>query len=57
VIKCLLIVPFPESSLNEEAGRQFMENYEGFFSHAKLYTSVHAKPTAAQAKLIEQHYA
>jgi len=34
-----------------------MENYEGFFSHAKLYTSVHAKPTAAQAKLIEQHYA
>jgi ubiquitin-conjugating enzyme E2 S len=27
VIKCLLIVPFPESSLNEEAGRQFMEDY------------------------------
>jgi len=26
-IKCLLIVPFPESALNEEAGRQFMENY------------------------------
>lgn len=28
VIKCLLIVPFPESSLNEEAGRQFMEDYQ-----------------------------
>jgi ubiquitin-conjugating enzyme E2 S len=27
VIKCLLIVPFPESSLNEEAGKIFMENY------------------------------
>ena len=27
VIKCLLIVPFPESSLNEEAGKLFMENY------------------------------
>ena len=31
VIKCLLIVPFPESSLNEEAGRQFMEDYESYF--------------------------
>ena len=30
VIKCLLIVPFPESSLNEEAGRQFMEDYATF---------------------------
>ena len=43
VIKCLLIVPFPESSLNEEAGRQFMEDYSQFFQHAKLYTQVHAK--------------
>ena len=30
VIRCLLIVPFPESSLNEEAGREFMDNYESF---------------------------
>ena len=30
VIKCLLIVPFPESSLNEEAGRQFMEDYQQY---------------------------
>lgn len=56
VVKCLLIVPFPESSLNEEAGREFMENYQEFFSHAKLYTGVHARPTIAQAKMIEQHY-
>jgi ubiquitin-conjugating enzyme E2 S len=34
VIKCLLIVPFPESSLNEEAGREFMEDYDTFFEHA-----------------------
>jgi len=27
IIRCLLIVPFPESSLNEEAGKQFMEDY------------------------------
>ena len=47
VIKCLLIVPFPESSLNEEAGREFMENYDDFFNNARLYTSVHAKPTQA----------
>jgi Ubiquitin-conjugating enzyme len=57
VVKCLLIVPFPESSLNEEAGREFMENYDDFFNNARLYTSVHAKPTPAQMKLIEQHIA
>jgi len=28
VIQCLLIVPFPESSLNDEAGRLFMQGYE-----------------------------
>jgi ubiquitin-conjugating enzyme E2 S len=57
VVKCLLIVPFPESSLNEEAGREFMENYDDFFNNARLYTQVHARPTQAQAKLIEQHNA
>jgi ubiquitin-conjugating enzyme E2 S len=53
VVKCLLIVPFPESSLNEEAGREFMEDYQEFFSHAKLYTGVHAKPNQTQLKMIE----
>lgn len=43
-IKCLLIVPFPESALNEEAGRLFMESYDEYFAQAKLYTSIHAKP-------------
>ena len=27
IIKCLLIVPFPQSALNEEAGKLFMEDY------------------------------
>ena len=36
VIKCLLIVPFPESSLNEEAGKLFMDDYKEYFKHAKL---------------------
>ncbi|KAM3137060.1 hypothetical protein pb186bvf_010788 [Paramecium bursaria] len=43
VVKCLLIVPFPESSLNEEAGKLFMENYDEYFKHAKLITNIYAK--------------
>ncbi|CAD8067526.1 unnamed protein product [Paramecium primaurelia] len=42
VIKCLLIVPFPESSLNEEAGKLFMENYDEYFKRAKLLTNIYA---------------
>ena len=42
VIKCLLIVPFPQSSLNEEAGKIFMENYQEYFNIAKIYTKIHA---------------
>jgi ubiquitin-conjugating enzyme E2 S len=44
VIRCLLIEPFPESALNEEAGRLFMEEYQSYFSTARLYTTVHAVP-------------
>jgi ubiquitin-conjugating enzyme E2 S len=46
VIRCLLIVPFPESALNEEAGRLIMESYEEYASHARMMTSVHAMPQA-----------
>ena len=42
VIRCLLIVPFPESSLNDEAGKQFMESYDDYAKRARLMTSVHA---------------
>jgi len=35
VIKCLLIVPFPESALNDEAGKLFMEDYEEYSNRAK----------------------
>ncbi|CAM9780549.1 unnamed protein product [Chrysoparadoxa australica] len=44
VIRCLLIVPFPESSLNDEAGKLFMESYDEYHRRAKLLTSVHAMP-------------
>lgn len=42
VIKCLLIIPFPESSLNDEAGKLFMEDYDEYYRMAKLWTSIHA---------------
>lgn len=42
VIKCLMIIPFPESSLNEEAGKLFMENYDEYSKIARIYTEVHA---------------
>jgi len=42
VIRCLLIVPFPESSLNDEAGKLFMDSYDEFARRARLMTHVHA---------------
>jgi len=42
-IKCLLIAPNPESSLNEEAGRLLLEKYDDYARHAKLYTDIHAR--------------
>jgi len=44
VVRCLLIVPFPESALNEEAGRLFMENYADYAAHAAMINRVHAIP-------------
>mmetsp|Transcript_472 Transcript_472/g.664 ORF Transcript_472/g.664 Transcript_472/m.664 type:complete len:133 (+) Transcript_472:511-909(+) len=43
VIRCLLIVPFPESSLNDEAGKLFMESYEEYARRAKLMANVHGR--------------
>jgi ubiquitin-conjugating enzyme E2 S len=48
-VKCLLIVPNPESALNEEAGRLLLENYEEYFRHAKLLTGIHARPSGKEA--------
>ena len=42
IIKCLLIIPFPQSALNEEAGKLFMENYEEYFKIAKMHTKIYA---------------
>ncbi|KAI7854302.1 ubiquitin-conjugating enzyme/RWD-like protein [Circinella umbellata] len=42
-VKCLLIVPNPESALNEEAGKLLLEQYDDYAKRAKLYTTIHAK--------------
>ena len=42
-MRCLLINPFPESALNEEAGKDFMEDYEEYCKKAKMYTEVCAE--------------
>lgn len=44
VVRCLLIVPFPESSLNDEAGKFFMDSYEEFSRRARLMADVHGRP-------------
>ena len=42
VIRCLLIVPFPESALNEDASKLFLESYDEYARRAKLMTSIHS---------------
>ena len=49
IIRCLLIVPFPESSLNEEAGRLFQDNYQEYFKLARLYTTIHSLNTVGDS--------
>lgn len=44
VIRCLLINPFPESSLNDEAGKLFMESYDEYSKRARLMADVHGRP-------------
>ncbi|XP_020589811.1 ubiquitin-conjugating enzyme E2 22 [Phalaenopsis equestris] len=42
VIRCLLIEPFPESALNEQAGKMLLEDYDEYARLARLYTGIHA---------------
>lgn len=49
VIRCLLIVPFPESSLNDEAGKLFMTSYDEYSARARLYTELHALRKATKS--------
>ena len=38
----MLIVPFPQSALNEEAGKLFMESYDDYYQKAKILTQIYA---------------
>ena len=55
VIKCLLIVPNPESALNEEAGRLLLEDYEEYARRARLFTEIHACKVQQPAINCSQH--
>lgn len=47
-IKCLLIVPNPESALNEEAGKMLLEQYDDYCKRAKMMTEIHAPKAKRQ---------
>ncbi|CAI5470563.1 unnamed protein product [Closterium sp. Yama58-4] len=49
VVRCLLIEPYPESALNEDAGKLLLEDYDAYARHARLFTSIHATPAASSA--------
>jgi ubiquitin-conjugating enzyme E2 S len=49
VIRCLLIVPFPESSLNDEAGKLFMESYTEYAKRARLMADVHGRAVSCSS--------
>lgn len=44
VLRCLLIQPFPESALNEEAGKLLLDDYEEYAKRAEMLTRIHATP-------------
>lgn len=48
-----MIVPFPESSLNQEAGKLFMENYDEYFKIAKIFTNVYASKTEEKDNILK----
>ncbi|KAI4969947.1 ubiquitin-conjugating enzyme E2 22-like [Hordeum vulgare subsp. vulgare] len=50
VVRCLLIEPFPESALNEQAGKMLLENYEEYARLARLYTGIHAHKQKNKSK-------
>jgi len=50
VVRCLLIEPFPESALNEQAGKMLLEDYEEYARHARLYTGIHALKPKPKSK-------
>jgi len=50
VIRCLLIEPFPDSALNEEAAMLMHEAFEDYEKQAKLMTEIHARAVEEPAE-------
>jgi len=48
IVRCLLIIPFPESALNEVASKLFLESYDDYARRARLMTSIHAGQKCAE---------
>eukprot|EP01120_Amphizonella_sp_Union-15-10_P005501 TRINITY_DN1633_c0_g1_i2.p1 TRINITY_DN1633_c0_g1~~TRINITY_DN1633_c0_g1_i2.p1 ORF type:complete len:204 (-),score=30.70 TRINITY_DN1633_c0_g1_i2:119-730(-) len=42
-IKCLMIIPNPDSALNPEASRLMQESHDEYCRHAAMITSIHAQ--------------
>ena len=49
VIHCLLINPWPDSALNEEAAKMMTDSYDDYAARARMLTSIHAKKPAMLA--------
>jgi ubiquitin-conjugating enzyme E2 S len=52
VIRCLLIEPFPESALNEDAAKLMLEDYDEYFRRARMFTEIHAKASGSQGHML-----
>ena len=55
VVRCLLIEPFPESALNEEAGKALLDDYSEYCKYARLMTELHAAPPGAALAVLQRY--
>jgi len=52
-IRSLMIVPNYDSALNEEAGRQILENFDQYVRKGRLMTKIHAEPYTRKKKALQ----
>lgn len=48
-----MIVPNPESALNEEAGKMLLERYDDYCERARMMTEIHARPPKSTKEGLE----
>ncbi|THU47829.1 hypothetical protein C4D60_Mb09t19760 [Musa balbisiana] len=54
VVRCLLIEPFPESALNEQAGKMLRETYEEYARHASSVASLSTLHSPLREQMIQK---